>query len=209
MRTTYFPTLTLTGLLLITACSSTPRAAPVTTTATTIEQPSTTAVPLPTTTTTAAPATTTTNAPPPTTPPEVTAAIKQAVLDYEEVRYACMQEPATCDPTTFARGELVATERSFIDRVVGLRGRSVRRADDPPYWVFGEVTVSPDGQTASVEGCYWATTILAGESGAIINDDNVTYRMTLGLIKDDNTWWLSDKFTNSRVPATNNCGPRP
>jgi hypothetical protein len=208
MRTTYFPTLTLAGLMLITACSNTPRAIPVTTTATTIEQPSTTAVAAPTTTTTA-PSTTTTNAPSPTTtPPDVTAAVKQAVLDYEEVRYACMQEPVTCDPTTFARGELVATERSFIDRVIGLRGRSVRRADDPPYWVFGEVTVSPDGQTASVEGCFWETTILAGESGAVINDDNVTYRMTLGLVKEDAIWWLSNKFANSRVPGTNNCGPR-
>jgi hypothetical protein len=207
MRTTYLPVLALTGLLVVAACSSTTtKPVPTTPPTTTVELPTTTSPP-PATTTTAAP-TTTTIEPPPTTVPDAIAAIKQAVLDYEDVRYACMQDPATCDASSFARGELLSAEQSFIGRVVGLRGHSTRPGDDAPYWVFGEASISPDGLNASIDGCFWETTVLAGEGGTIINGDKVTYRMTIGLVREADKWWLATKFINRRIPAVNDCGPR-
>jgi hypothetical protein len=208
MRTTYFPALTITGLMLLTACSSTSRAAPVTTTATTIEQPSTTAAPVPTTATTVAPATTTTEAPPPTTPPDVTAAIKQAVLDYDAARFACWQEVATCDPTTYTRGAHLESERKQVAIGVARSALVRHRQEDPAYWVFESVEVSPTDR-AIVTGCHWDTDILERLGGGVINAVNFSNHDTVELTLEDGTWWVTRLTINRQAEGIDECGGRP
>jgi hypothetical protein len=206
MRTTYFPTLTLAGLMLITACSSTPRAALVTTTtATTIELPSSTSPP---STTTVAATTTTTDAPPPTTPPDVITAIKQTILDAETVRFECLQDASTCDPATYSRGLFLASERQFVATAVSRNAKITRRDGDPSYWVFEEVIVNPEGTSATVVACRWDTAILVGEGGAIINDDNITYHARVTLEFDSDKWWIANDTFDSRVDGRNDCAPQ-
>jgi hypothetical protein len=209
MRTTYFPTLTLTGLMLLTACSSTPRATPVTTTATTAAVAPTTTVPEPTTSTTIVATTTTTEPPPTTTAPDVITTVKQAVFDYQAGRNTCLEDPTTCDPATYARGAHLESERAFVATAVGRRARSRRRVEDPDYWVLSDATVSSDGQTATVVGCHWSTSILEGPGGTTINDDSNSNHATLELRLEEGTWWVTFFSLNRRLANENDCGAQP
>jgi hypothetical protein len=207
MRTTYLPTLALASLMLITACStSTPKANPTTTTTVTTESPTTAPTTSPPTTAAAIAASITTEPPPTTTPPDVIVAIKQAVLDYQERRNVCLQDPTTCDPSTYARGAQLDTERTFVATAVGRRARSRRRVENPEYWVLNEVTIAPGSLAATVVGCHWSTNILEGIDGTIINDENASNHATLELEFADGTWWVSLFALNRQLADINDCG---
>jgi hypothetical protein len=213
MRTTYFPALALACILALTACASDKlKAQPTTLPATTVELPTTTA-PAPTTTTVAAtttiPATTTTAAEPtPSTTPDVIAAVKQAVLDYESLRYTCWQDFATCDPATYARGAQLDSERKEVARGLGRNARLRHRLEDPAYWAFESVQIAPDG-TAIATACFWDTDVLEGSGGSIINGFDYSNHDTVTLANFDGSWWVTRLNIDRQVEGINECGARP
>jgi hypothetical protein len=186
-----------------TTTTTTTTAAPATTVASTTTTPTTAPTTAASTPTTAASTTTTTAG-----AVDQTAAIKQAFLDYEAIRYACLQQPASCDPLTYARGKRVGSERELIERVVGLHAHARRQENDASYWTLRSVQPSPDGTTAQVKACYWSTDIIEIDGGAIFNDEKVSYEQTIDLIVEDGRWWISYVFTDQRTPDVNSCGPR-
>jgi ABC-type transport system substrate-binding protein len=212
MRTTRILTAAMSGLFLLSACGSTAEKAaptttlsPTTTPPTTVAATTTTTAPAPTTaaTTSVAPTTTTAAA------VDQITAIKQAILDYDTVRTACMQKPASCDPTTYATGRQAASEQEFAARLSGMKVVLKRRADEPSYYEFRSIALSPDGQTATVESCFWDTDILQTESDAIFNGDRGSWVETITVRFDQGTWRVALKFGYGFNPDQNLCGPRP
>jgi hypothetical protein len=209
MRTIRFLTAVAT-LLALAGCGGGQSKAAETTTTTTVVATTTTAAATTTTAaaTTTAATTTTTAQTTSSAAPEPTAAIQQAILDYESVRYACLRLPATCDPLTYARGKRVDSERELIDRIVGLHAHARRQEDDVSYWRLRSIEVSADRTSAKVKGCYWSTDIIEIDSGAIFNDEKVSYEQTIDLAIEDGRWWISHIFTDQRTPGANTCGER-
>jgi hypothetical protein len=211
MRTTRILTAAMSGLFLLSACGSTAEKAaptttlsPTTTPLPTVAATTTTTAPAPTTavTTSVAPTTTTTTA------VDQIAAIKQAILDYDTVRYACLQKPSTCDPATYATGRRAESDRAFVTRVAGMNLVAKRRTDDPPYYVFNSVVIAPDLATATVEACYWDTDILATEQGVIFNEQNTSNVNTLTVVLEQGRWRLEHTFRRSETIGQNVCGPK-
>jgi hypothetical protein len=203
-------TLTAATLLALASCGSAkPHAAePTTTTTTTAVATTTTAAATATTTTTVVATTTAVALTTTTAATDQTAAIKQAVLDYETTRLACLSDPPTCDPSTFSRGALLEAAQAFVARVVGLKVRSKLNTSDPSYWVLGDVAIGADGRTAKLQGCRWDTNILEGPGGAVFNDDKASMHTTIDLVLEDGRWWLSGIFNDLPLDPKNDCGPR-
>jgi hypothetical protein len=212
MRTTRILTAAMSGLFLLSACGSTAEKAaptttlsPTTTPPTTVAATTTTTAPAPTTaaTTSVAPTTTTTTA------VDQIAAIKQAILDYNDQRYLCLQKPTTCDPATYATGRRAESERAFVKRVAGMNLVAKRRSDDPPYFAFTSVEVGPEASTATAEACLWDTDILTTEDGAIFNEDKGTFFTTITLVLDQGLWRVEALFEHGQTIGRNECGARP
>jgi hypothetical protein len=214
MRTTRILTAAMSGLFLLSACGSgAERAATTTTLAPTTTPPPTTVA---ATTTTTAPATTTVVATTSVAPTTTTtaavdqvAAIKQAILDYDTVRTACLAIPTTCDPATYSTGRRAESERAFIMRIAGMNVVLSRRADDPAYYVFESVTIAADSSTATVEVCFWDSDVLATEAGVIFNGVKASSRDTMTVVREQGAWRLEKTFENSISLGQNMCGPRP
>jgi ABC-type amino acid transport substrate-binding protein len=213
MRTTRILAGALSAIIALSACgSASGKAATTTTTATSTAAATTTTVA--TTTTTAAPTTTaatTTVAPTTTTTAAIdqTAAIKQAILDYESVRQSCLRKPATCDPATYATGQRAQSEKAFIARLIGMNLVMMPSPDDPYYYVFGSVVLSPDLSMATVEYCFWDTDVLQTESGVVFNGDKVPQPDTMTLVVEDGKWRVSKIVNHDPKPGQETCGPRP
>lgn len=199
-------------MMLLAACGGTESAtvgSPVTTTTTTTIAVTTpapsTAAP---TTTTQAPTTTTVAA---TTAPaaDPAEAVKQAILDYEAVRFACLQEPAACDPSTYSRGRMLEVERKGAEALAGVDARPVIRDEDPGYWTFQSVELAPDGLTATVNGCRWDSNKLIRRDGLIMNDEKATLFMVVKLLNENGMWFIFEKLTDREVAEVNECGARP
>jgi hypothetical protein len=210
MRTTYLSAAAFASLLVVSSCSgSTPKAAP--TTIASVTSPATT-IP----TTTAATTTTTVVTPSTTTTIEVATtvdatpdfdAIKQALADYDAAGLACLAVPSTCDPTTYAKGERLESERKYIARIVGLNVHLRRRADDPAYYVLDLIEIS--GNDATATRCLWDTDVLETGSGVPFNDTNASAFETVSFVRADGRWWVSRVVVNRSVDNENLCGPRP
>jgi hypothetical protein len=199
-------------LLVLANCGNAKPETAETTTSTAIVATTTTAA---TTTTTTAISTTIT--PPattlaPTTTAAVidqTSAVKQAILDYETVRDACLRDPPTCDPATFAVGVQLKAEREFLATTAGMKAYAKTRVDDPSYWVFESVVVESDGRTATVQGCHWDTGILESPGPVIINDERGSFRYTVTLEYNGSRWLIARKaYPRGYVIGVNECGPR-
>jgi hypothetical protein len=211
MRTVRILTPVVTLLVLASCGNAKPQAAETTTTSTSAAQTTTVA----STTTAVAPsstafAVTTTTLPSTTTTvvADQTEAVKQAILDFEIVRVACLADPMTCDPATFAAGAQLDAEREFAAEAITRRAHLSTRAEDPAYWVFESVTISVDRRTAIVQGCHWDTDIVSGPGPVIVNDENVSQHDTVTLNFDGSRWWLTRKDARSYRIGVNDCGPR-
>jgi ABC-type transport system substrate-binding protein len=212
MRTVRILIAVATLLALASCGNAKPQAAETTTTAAIVA----------TTTTTAATTTTTTAIPTTITPPattiaptttaaaiDQTSAVKQAVLDYETVRLACLADPPTCDPATFSAGAQLEAERGFLETAIGRKAYARPRVEDPSYWVFESIDIASDGRSAILRGCHWSTAILESPGPVIINDDNVSHHDTVSLAHDG-TRWLTTRVDSGRyLVGVNDCGPRP
>jgi hypothetical protein len=211
MRTTRIFLAIMSAVVLLPACgSSKPKAADTTTTTTSTAAPTTTAAattttPLATPTT---PAPTTTAATTTTTPVVIdqVAAVKQAILDFDSVRLACLADPATCDPAIFATGPQLEAEREFAAMAVRRKAYVRTRDDDPSYSVFESVVVATDMRSAVVQSCRWDTSILESPGPVIINDERVSFHLTVSLVFEGDKWRVARQDQLSYLAGVNDCG---
>ena len=148
-------------------------------------------------------------APPPTADPEIDAAIRLAVVQVGDIRAACLDQPASCDVSKYARGTYRVNDQKFVDQMVARNARLRLRPEDPSYTVVGSIEVSSDGRAASVTACTWDTDIIFGPGGAIFNDAVVSQESVFRLAIEDESWFVVAIDEVRTIKDQNTCGSRP
>jgi hypothetical protein len=136
-------------------------------------------------------------------------AVRRAIDGYAIAQVACLENPTSCDPSTFSRGPLLDATRQFVAQVVALHAYGRRNDEDPSYWSVKDVTISEDGTTAEVRACHWSTDILELSGGFPLNDERVTYHEVMSLVNEEGRWWIASKISERRIPGTNECAAKP
>jgi hypothetical protein len=197
-----------------TSCSTSNATKPSTATSTTAPDAPTTTEPA--TTSTYGPKVIVTPPPTTTTPQQaLEAEIRAAALRNKAAYRACVHEPVTCDPATFAAEPYLSYARSYIAENLVAIGRHVEsNAADPTYSIVESVDVSPDGESAEYDVCSWDTGItvqsLADSETVVIDDLKGTFRQHESVQLIGGQWLVTNIVaTTTAVMGRNDCGPRP
>jgi hypothetical protein len=197
-----------------TSCSTSNATKPSTATSTTAPDAPTTTEPA--TTSTYGPKVIVTPPPTTTTPQQaLEAEIRAAALRNKAAYRACVHEPVTCDPATFAAEPYLSYARSYIAENLVAIGRHVEfDPTDPIYTVVGSVLVAANGESAEYDECTWDTGItvqvLADADPIVIDDLKGTFHHHESVQLVDGQWLLTHVVeTSTAIIGRNDCGPRP
>jgi hypothetical protein len=124
-------------------------------------------------------------------------------------RTACLDQPETCDLSTYARGSYLINDKRFVDQMIAREARVRANPNDPSYEIVDNVVVAADGLSATARVCSWDTGVIFGPGGSIFNDEKATQESNLTLILDGDQWFVSEIDEIRTVRDQNLCGPRP
>jgi hypothetical protein len=138
--------------------------------------------------------------------------VRAAWTEITSLSDECYAQPTTCQAHRFAIEPALSSLNTRIANDYVALGRHVEVNEaDPAYDTVDGVRFDDDGETVTIDRCYWSTSIVVqDEPRVIVNDLKTTYHSMVRLRRVDGVWYTYQfRSVGSPVTGRNDCGPRP